>query len=121
MNVMKDSEYMTLVNMIHRHRSWVDALIPKEDSTLMARSGLELMPVRRKVMTLVAVRSRSVYPKGHVWNIAEDRLDKAVRALRRDKCFAARWKSGNPTREDVDAIVLKATNGLLNIDLDKYD
>ncbi len=121
MTGMKDSEYMTLVNMIHRHHSWVDALIPKDDVTLMARTGVELMPVRRKVMTLVAVRSRSVYLKGHVWNIPEDRLDKALRTLRRDRNFSARWKSGNPTREDVDAIVLKATNGFLNIDLDKYD
>lgn len=118
---MKDSQYRTLVTMIHRHRSWVDAFIPKDDAVLMARSGTELMQVRRKVMTLVAVRPRSVYPKGHVWNIPEDRLDRAVRTLRRDKCFAARWKAGNPTREDVDAIVLKATNGLLNVDLDKYD
>lgn len=118
---MKDSMYLKLVKMIHMHRTWVDALVPKDESTLMARSGVELMPIRRKVMTLVAVRPRSVYPKGHVWNIPEDRLDKAVRALRRDRHFAARWKNGNPTREDVDAIVLHASNGFLNIDLDKFD
>ncbi len=118
---MKDSMYLKLVKMIHMHRTWVDAIVPKDESTLMARSGVELMPIRRKVMTLVAVRPRSVYPKGHVWNIPEDRLDKAVRALRRDRHFAARWKNGNPTREDVDAIVLHASNGFLNIYLDKFD
>ena len=79
------------------------------------------MPVLRKTMTLVAVRPRSVYPKGHVWNIPEDRLDKAVRMLKKDKGFASRWKSEYPSREDIGAIVLHATIGFLDIDLDKFD
>ena len=118
---MKDSMYLKIVNMIHRHRSWVDALVPKNEATLMSRSGVELIPVRRKTMTLVAIRPRSVYPKGHVWNIPEDRLDKSVRMLKNDKRFASRWKSENPSCEDVGAIVLHATNGFLDINLDKFD
>ena len=118
---MKDSQYTHLVNLIHLHRTWVDAFLPKEDATLMARSGTELVHVRRKVMTLVAVRPRSVYPKGHVWNIPEDRLDRAVRSLKRDSRFAGRWKREELTCADAGAIVRHATNGLLDIDLDEYD
>lgn len=94
---------------------------PEKRSHIDGAVRVELMPVLRKTMTLVAVRPRSVYPKGHVWNIPEDRLDKAVRMLKKDKRFASRWKSENPSREDVGAIVLHATNGFLDIDLDKFD
>jgi len=117
MKVMKDSLFYKLVDIIHRHRSWVDVLRPKEDATLVARSGVELMPVRRKVMTLVAVKSRSVYSKGHVWNIPEERLDRAARAMKRDRAFSERWKQGELSASDAEALVLRASNNFLNLNL----
>ncbi|MCM1312835.1 MAG: hypothetical protein NC252_08080 [Roseburia sp.] len=114
---MKDSHYNKLVDIIHRHRSWVDVLRPKEDATLVARSGVDLMTVRRRVMTLVALRPRSVYPKGHVWNIPEERLDRAVRAMKRNRTFTERWKREELSVSDAEALVLRASNNFLSLNL----
>ncbi len=117
MSAMKDSHYNKLVDIIHRHRSWVDVLRPKEDATLVARSGVELMAVRRRVMTLVALKPRSVYPKGHVWNIPEERLDRAVRAMKRNCAFTERWKREELSVSDAEALVLRASNNFLSLNL----
>ncbi len=84
----------------------------------MARFGLALKPVRRRVLTLVATRQRGLYPKGHVWNIPEDKLDRAVRSLKqRDKNFCERWKQETLTVKDAEYLIRHASNGFLILNL----
>ena len=116
---MKEVMYTKLVNLIHKHRSWVTILDSKRDCTLMARSGTELRPVRRRVLSLVATKPHSVYPRGHVWDITEERLDRAVRSLRRDAKFVERWKREVLLMEDAEHLIRHATNGFLNLELEE--
>jgi hypothetical protein len=117
---MKESMFAKLVEVVHDYRSWVAVLDYKRTITLMARCGLELKPVRRRVLTLVATRPRGLYPKGHVWDIPEDKLDRAVRSLKqRDKKFADRWKHEKLTVEDAESLIRHATNGFLILNLNE--
>jgi hypothetical protein len=110
--------YNKLAEIIHNHRSWIAVHDTTGTSTLMARSGVELKPVRRRVLTLVATRSQSVYHKGHVWEIPEDKIERAVRSLKqRDKRFAARWKQDKLTIDDAEYIIHHASNGFLTLNL----
>jgi hypothetical protein len=115
---MKTLMYDKLAKIIHDHRSWIAVHDTTGTSTLMARSGLELKPVRRRVLTLVATRQRGLYPKGHVWDIPEDKIERAVRSLKqRNKRFAARWKQDMLTVEDAEYIIHHASNGFLTLNL----
>jgi hypothetical protein len=117
---MKETLFAQLVHVIHDHRSWVAVVDYKRTATLMARCGLDLKPVRRRVLTLVATRSCGLYPKGHVWDIPEDKLDRAVRSLKqRDKKFAARWMQETLTVEDAEFLIHHASNGFLTLNLYK--
>jgi hypothetical protein len=119
---MKDLMYQKLAKVIHEHRSWVDVHSTDDTITLMARSGLDLKPVRRRVMTLVATRPHSVYSRGHVWEIPEDRIERAVRSLKqKDKRFVLRWKQGEISVEDAEYIIEHASNGFLNLNLFKEE
>jgi hypothetical protein len=112
--------YHKLATLIHEHRTWIAVHDTTGTSTLMARSGLELKPVRRRVLTLVATRAKGVYPRGHVWEIPEDKIERAVRSLKqRDKRFAARWKCGALIVDDAEYIIHHASNGFLTLNLDK--
>lgn len=114
---MKEVMYNKLVEIIRQHRTWIAVLEYKRDRTLMARSGTDLKPVRRRVLSLVATKPRGLYEKGHVWDITEDRLDRAVRYMRRDPKFIERWKHEVLLVEDVETLVSHAANNLLCLHL----
>jgi hypothetical protein len=114
---MKETMYSKLVNLIHKHRTWVTILDSKRECMLMARSGTELRPVRRRVLSLVATKPRGVYERGHVWDITEDRLDRAIRSMRRDHKFVERWKRDVLLVDDAERIIRHASNGFLNLEL----
>jgi hypothetical protein len=116
---MKETMYSKLVNLIHKHRTWVTILDSKRECMLMARSGTELRPVRRRVLSLVATKPRGVYERGHVWDITEDRLDRAIRSMRRDHKFVERWKRDILLVEDAERIIRHASNGFLNLELEE--
>jgi hypothetical protein len=112
--------YKQLAEVIHNHRSWIAVHDIMGTATMVARSGVELKPVRRRVLTLVATRSQGVYSKGHVWNIPEDKIERAVRSLKqRDKKFADRWKHEKLTVDDAESLIHHATNGFLILNLNE--
>jgi hypothetical protein len=118
---MRTAMFDKLVEIIQDYHTWVVVHATNDTATLLARSGTELKPVRRRVLTLVAIRARGVYERGHVWEIPEDRIQRAVRSLKqRDKRFAARWRQSEITRADAEYIIHHASNGFLNLDLDEY-
>lgn len=109
--------YRKLASLIHTHRSWIAVHQSDCERMLMVQAGRELRPVRCRVLTLVALRPDGLYRRGHVWDIPEYNLDKAVRSLKRDLHFRERWNSGDITLEDVEAIVNRATFGFLHLRL----
>jgi hypothetical protein len=53
-----------------------------------------------------------------VWEIPEDKIERAVRSLKqRDKRFAARWKQDKLTIDDAEYIIHHASNGFLTLNL----
>jgi hypothetical protein len=107
-----------LAKIIQEHRSWISVLETDNTVSLMSRSGVELKPVRRRVLSLVSTSKQGVYPRGHVWDLPDDKLDKAVRSLKqKDKSFVTRWKLNEITPADVEYIIRHASNGFLILNL----
>lgn len=115
---MKDTMYHLLAETVHEHRSWIAVHRSDEERTMMVRTGRKLHPMRCRVLTLVARWQNGMYKRGHVWDIPEYELDKAVRSLKRNPQFKARWAGGKITVEDAEAIIHKASYGFLRLELD---
>ncbi len=114
---MKDTMLSQLAGVLQDHCSWIAVHQVGEERSLMVRTGRELHPLRCRVLTLVARKPNGMYKKGHVWDIPEYELDKAVRSLKRDPEFKARWASGQITVEDAEAIIHKASYGFISLKL----
>jgi hypothetical protein len=117
---MKDSMFTQLAEIIHSHRTWIAVHDTKRIATVMAHCGASLKPVKRRMLTLVATHTQGVYHKGHVWDIPEDKLDRAVRSLKqRDKQFGERWNQDKLTVADAEALVKHASNSFLILNLNE--
>lgn len=115
---MKDTMYRLLAETVNGHRSWIAVHRSDGERTMMVQTGRELHPMRFRVLTLVARWQNGMYRRGHVWDIPEYELDKAVRSLKRNPQFKARWAGGKMTAGDAEAIICKASHGFLRLELD---
>lgn len=115
---MKDHLYKQLAATIHECRTWVDVLDTERTGNFMLMSGGDLHPVRCRVLSLVAKIPRGAYPKGHVWDIPEYRLDRAASSLKRRPGFKERYRSGTLSMEDAEDIIRLASHKLINLELE---
>ena len=115
---MKDTLYRQLATTIHECRTWVDVLDTDREGNFMLRSGGDLHPFRCRVLSLIAKIHHGVYPKGHVWDIPEYRLDRAVNSLKRRPGFKERCKSGTLSMQDAEDIIRLASHKLINLELE---
>lgn len=114
---MKETAYNRLVGTIRAGHTWITVLQADRERTLMAQAGRELRGVRCRVLTLVALRKHGMYSQGHVWDIPEYNLDKAVRSLKRDSRFKERWNKDAATAGDIEEIINRASYGFIRLEL----
>lgn len=102
---MKEVLYRQLAATIHECRTWVDVLDTDRTGNFMLHSGGGLHPIRCRVLSLVARTAHGAYPKGHVWDIPEYRLDRAVNSLKRRPGFKERCQLGTLSMQDAEDII----------------
>lgn len=115
---MKELLYRRLAATIHEFRTWVDVLDTDRTGIFMQSSGGGLHPVRCRVLSLVAKAPHGVYPKGHVWDIPEYRLDRAVSSFKRHPGFRERYRSGTLSMQDAEDIIRHASHRLIELELE---
>ncbi len=115
---MKENLYKQLAITIHEFRTWVDVLDTDREGNFMLLSGGGLHPVRCRVLSLVAKIPHGAYPKGHVWDIPEYRLDRAVNSLKRHPGFKERYHAGILSMQDAEDIIRLASHKLINLELE---
>lgn len=114
---MKETAYNRIVETIRARHTWITVLQSDREHNLMIQVGRELHEVRCRVLTLVVMRQHGPYKKGHVWNIPEYNLDKAVRSLKRDARFKERWNKDAATTDDISEIINRASYGFIRLEL----
>lgn len=114
---MKETAYNRIVETIRARHTWITVLQSDRERDLMVQVGRELHEVRCRVLTLVALRKHGLYGQGHVWDIPEYNLDKAVRSLKRDARFRERWDKDAATAGDVSEIINRASYGFIRLEL----
>lgn len=115
---MKEVLYRQLAATIHEFRTWVDVLDTDREGNFMLLSGGSLYPIRCRVLSLVAKIPHGTYPKGHVWNIPEYRLDRAVNSLKRRPGFKERCRLGTLSMQDAEDIIRHASDRLISLELE---
>ena len=114
---MKETAYNRIVETIRARHSWITVLQADRERNMMVQVGRELHEVRCHVLTLVALRQHGLYKKGHVWDIPEYNLDKAVRSLKRDSRFKERWNKNATSPDDIEEIISRASYGFIRLEL----
>lgn len=114
---MKETAYNRIVGIIRARHTWITVLQADRERNLMVQVGRELHEIRCRVLTLVALRQHGLYRKGHVWDIPEYNLDKAVRSLKRDTRFRERWNKDAATADDISEIINRASYGFIRLEL----
>ena len=115
---MKEVLYRQLAATIHECRTWVDVLDTDRECNFMLHSGGGLHPVRCRVLSLVARTAHGAYPKGHVWDIPEYRLDRAVNSLKRRPASRNAAGLGTLSMQDAEDIIHLASHKLINLELE---
>lgn len=115
---MKEVLYRQLAATINECRTWVDVLDTDRESNFMLHSGGGLHPVRCRVLSLVAKVSHGAYSKGHVWDIPEYRLDRAVNSLKWCPGFKERCRLGTLSMQDAEDIIYLASHKLIRLELE---
>ena len=69
------------------------------------------------MLTLVALRKHGLYEQGHVWDIPEYNLEKAVRSLKRGSRFKERWNKETISPDDIEEIINRASYGFIRLEL----
>jgi hypothetical protein len=114
---MKETAYNRIAETIRARHTWITVLQSDRERSLMVQVGRELREVRCRVLSLVALRGHGLYGKGHVWDIPEYNLDKAVRSLKRNPGFKERWNREAATPGDIEEIINRASYGFIRLEL----
>ena len=114
---MKETAYDRIVKTIRARHTWITVLQADRERNLMVQVGRELHEVRCRLLTLVPLRQHGLYRKGHVWDIPEYNLDKAVRSLKCDARFRERWNRDAATADDISEIINRASYGFIRLEL----
>ncbi len=114
---MKETAYNRIVGTIRARHTWMTVLQADRERDLMVQVGRELHEVRCRVLTLVALRRHGLYKKGHVRDIPEYNLDKAVRSLKRNPRFKERWNKDVASPDDIEEIINRASYGFIRLEL----
>ena len=108
--------------LIERYRTWITVQgIYRDDWFLFVSGGL-LKRYANPVFNLIVKWPRGNKVRGQVIGISEYEMDRAIRKLSNaDTRFARRIRCLEPTPEDVEAIVLEASWGYVQLELEVYD
>ncbi len=120
---MRSDIYRRIVFLIDENRTWIRIdNADQYDVGSINIAGRQMSCVCR-TLTLRSLFRYGQYRKGTVWRIPETELDLALNKLRKqDESFARRLKQGaeHICFEDVNAIILSATYGIINLELSDY-
>lgn len=114
---MKETVYNRIVEIIRTRHTWITVLQSDMERNMMVQVGRELHEVRCRMLTLVALRQHGLYGKGHVWDIPEYNLEKAVRSLKRNPGFKERWNKDAISPDDIEEIINRASYGFIRLEL----
>lgn len=106
--------------LIRKYRSWMDVLDTDKSESFCFMVNGTMQKCHQRVLRLITKWPNNNYQRGQVLCIPEHELDKAIRRLSFNKDFARRIQSCQPTAQDVEAIILKASSGYLALELEIY-
>ena len=114
---MKETAYNRIVEIIRVKHTWITVLHADRGRNMMVQVASALRDEPCRVLTLVALRKHGLYGKGHVWDIPEYNLEKAVRSLKRDPRFKERWNKDAINPDDIEEIINRASYGFIRLEL----
>ena len=111
-----------LVYVANHHRTWVRLeQSPDFRPFIIVMNGQLNLSFSPSVI-LTVYRPQYGYPLGHKWIITQNELEQAAMKIKsEDEGFWDRLTQNRQTLEDLGKWILRATFGLVNLELDEYE
>lgn len=115
-SAMNPNLLIKIADTINNNGSKFHAVIPCSKHDYMIQEGNQLQKSCCYVLRIMVSGKTKNHVKRSVWNIYEYDMDRIIlKVSRRDKDFAERIKSCEPTPHDVENIVRRASFGSLRL------
>ncbi len=116
---MRQALLEAVAQSIAVHSRWARVASLRQWQRYLTREDGQVHETVCRCMTLEARRSHRHYRAGQRWQIPEPDLDRALSGMRaRDEGFRQRCLRLMPTPEDVETLILGATNGVIDLEMD---
>lgn len=117
---MKPELLYKIADIINANCSKYHAVIPCSKHDYMIQEGSRLTKTNCYVLRIMLSGKHKSHKNRSVWNIFENDMDKIImKVSRRDKEFTERIKSCEPTPQDIESIVRRASFGTLKLKISK--
>ena len=117
---MKPELLYKIADIINANSSKYHAVIPCSKHDYMIQEGSRLTKTNCYVLRIMLSGKYKSHKNRSVWNIFENDMDKIImKVSRRDKEFTERIKSCEPTPQDIESIVRRASFGTLKLKISK--
>ncbi len=115
---MRQALLEAVAQAITIHSVWARVASLRHWQRYLTREDGQALETVCRCMTLEATRSRRHHRAGQRWQIPEPDLDKALSGMRAgDEGFRQRCSTLKPTPRDVDMLILRATNGAIDLQM----
>ncbi len=113
---MKPELLMKIADTINNNGTKFHAVIPYSRHDYMIHDGSKLKKSCCYVLRVMLSGKAKNHVKKAVWNIYENDMDRIITKIsRRDKPFAQRMASCEPSAQDVENIIRRASFGTLKL------
>lgn len=120
MTMMKVEIWDEMQVLIRKYRTWIDVLDTDKSEDFYFIIGGTIQRNRQRVLRLITKCHSGEYCTGHIFCIPECEIDRAIRENRYNRKFLHRIKKRQPTPEDIQFIIHKASMERINLALELY-
>lgn len=117
---MNELLYKEIIRIADSRHTWMAIVSTGTYRTCIIIRNGKITGIVCRTLVVKAIRTRRNFREGDTRHIAEYELEQAVKTLRRaDSAFKERTHHADLTPEDVERIILAATHGVINPELNK--
>lgn len=120
MTMMKVEIWDEMQALIRKYRTWIDVLDTDKSEDFYFIIGGTIQLNTQRVLRLITKRHSEEYSAGHIFCIPECEIDRAIRENRHNRKFTHRIKKRQPTPEDIQLIIHRASMEQINLALELY-
>lgn len=119
---MREFLYQQIANIITTHCTYIEVVDTTQHRDFAILEDGKMRTIQSRMLTLRVCLTTDNYDKGQTWHISEYDMDRVVAILRKeDEKFRKRFEDESLNIKDVEAIINKASFGIVKLRLSNIE